>query len=94
MPLTPFTPGQRVRITHAVPRQSQALTSITEGTVTRYYQGKTGSWFAHSKDHKLWLDRLEIVKDNGELAVINLDRFTTVEAIGPAPAAAPAPLPS
>ena len=81
MPMTPFTPGQRVRVTHAVPRQSQTFASVTEGTVTRYYQSKTGSWFAHSKDHKLWLDRLEILKENGEMAVINLDRHTTVEVI-------------
>jgi hypothetical protein len=88
MPMTPFTPGQRIRVTHTVPRQSQTLAAVTEGTVTRYYQGKTGSWFAHSKDHKLWLDRLEILKDNGEQAVINLDRFTTVELLPPAPPAA------
>jgi len=32
-----------------------------------YSQQQTGSWFAHSKDDKLWLDRLLIRKADGEL---------------------------
>jgi hypothetical protein len=85
MDTTVYTPGQRVRITQQVPRVSQDhFVSTVEGTVVRFYQGKTGSWFAHSKDHKLWLDRLEIRKESGELAVINLDQWTRVEALAAA----------
>jgi hypothetical protein len=77
-----YTSGQRIRITQQVPRGNQPpFVSTVEGTVVRSFQGKTGSWFAHSKDHKLWLDRLEIRKVNGELAVINLDRWTSVEVL-------------
>jgi len=74
-----FDVGQRVRITHRVPRLSGTLTSVVEGEVVSYGQSKTGSWFAHSKDKKLWLDRVELRKDDGEIVVVNLDRFTTVE---------------
>ena len=82
MDQTILTPGQRVRITQNVPRQSGAMTTTVEGTVVRAGQGKTGSWFAHSKDHKLWLDRVELRKSDGELVVCNLDQFSTVEQLG------------
>lgn len=76
-----YTPGQRVRVTQQIarPRQGQSIT--IEGVVLRFGQQKTGSWFAHSKDDRLWLDRLEIRKDDGEIVVCNLDRYSRVEAI-------------
>lgn len=82
-----YQPGQRVRITQQVPRATEPMIGTVEGTIIRAYQGKTGSWFAHSKDHKLWMDRLEIQKLNGELAVINLDQYTSVEVLDPDAAA-------
>jgi len=51
----------------------------TQGTVTRFEQRKTGSWYAHAKDDKLWLDRLTIQKDDGEIVVFNLDPLTNVQ---------------
>ena len=81
-----YIPGQRVRVTHNVPRLDRTsgagggtMSTTFEGTVVRFEQQKTGSWFAHSKDHKLWLDRLELRKDDGEIVVSNLDQFTSVE---------------
>lgn len=77
-----YRPGQRVRVIQQIPRQSGTMTTTVEGTVLKYYTGKTGSWFAHSKDHKLWLDRLDLRLDNGELATVNLDQYTQVSVIG------------
>ncbi len=74
-------PGQRVRITQQIPMGSRAQTTTIEGTVVSFSQQKTGSWYAHSKDHKLWLDRLEIRKDDGELVVCNLDQYSRVEVL-------------
>lgn len=74
-----YQPGQRVRVTHQHPRQTGTLTTIVEGVIRRFGQQKTGSWYAHSKDHKLWLDRLELQKDDGELVVVNLDQYSHVE---------------
>jgi len=78
-----YRPGQRVRITQRVVRLDRpgggTMTTAFEGVITRAYQGKTGSWFAHSKDKKLWLDRLELKKDDGEMVVCNLDQFSEVE---------------
>lgn len=80
-----FEAGQRVRITQQVPRQSGTHTITVEGTVLRFGQATTGSWFAHSKDKKLWLDRLELKKDDGELVVVNLDQYSRVEILAAAP---------
>lgn len=79
-----FEPGMRVRVTQQVPRLSGALTTTVEGTVLRFGQQKTGSWFAHSKDDRLWLDRLELRMDDGELVTLNLDQYSNVELVGPA----------
>lgn len=83
-PETIYQPGRRVRITQQVPRQQfggGTMTTTIEGELIRYLQAKTGSWFAHSKDHKLWLERLEVRKDNGELVQVNLDQYTHVDVL-------------
>jgi len=80
-----YTPGQRVRITQQVPHLGNGdptYAATLEGTVVTFTQQKTGSWFAHSKDHKLWLDRLQIRKDDGELVYVNLDQYSSVELLG------------
>ena len=83
-PISPdtLTPGTRVRITKQVARQGQALLNAVEGVVVRSDQRKTGSWYAHAKDDKLWLDRLEIQKDDGEIYVCNVDAHTRIEIVG------------
>lgn len=72
-------PGRRVRVKQQIAQRDQVWTNETEGVVTRYQQAKTGSWFAHAKDDKLWLDRLEIRKDDGELSILNLDQYSVIE---------------
>lgn len=74
--------GKRVRITQRVPRQSGEMSITVEGTVVAVGQGKTGSWFAHGKDNKVWLDRVELRKDDGERIVMNLDRYSSVDVVG------------
>ena len=78
-PTDEFKPGQRVIVTQQIPQRDEVWTTQTEGEVVRYEQKKTGSWYAHSKSHKLWLDRLVLRKDDGELVVFNLDSYTHVE---------------
>jgi len=79
--LTQYSVGQRVRVTQQTPRLQGAITTSVEGTVVRFGQEKTGSWYAHSKDDKLWLDRLELRKDDGEMVVLNLDRYSIVQPV-------------
>ena len=73
--------GTRVRITQHVPRRQGHLKTAVEGSVVRYEQSKTGSWYAHGKDDKLWLDRLVLRRDDGEIVYLNLDQYSVVEAV-------------
>ncbi len=76
-----LTPGQRIRVSQQVPRQTGTLVTTVEGVVVRFGQQKTGSWYAHGKDNKLWIDRVELRKDDGELVVCNLDQYSAIEVI-------------
>ena len=73
-----FDPGQRVVVTQQIPQRDKVWTTQVCGEVVRFEQRKTGSWFAHAKDDKLWLDRLVIRKDDGEIVVFILDAYTHV----------------
>ncbi len=72
-------PGARVRVTQQMPHRDRPWASTVEGRITRYQQAKTGSWFAHAKDDQLWLDRLELELDDGEVTILNLDQYTVIE---------------
>lgn len=82
---TRYTPGQRVRITQQVPRLERrgggTMVTSVEGTIQKFEQRKTGSWYAHSKDHKLWLESVTLKKDDGELVMVNLDQYSNVEVL-------------
>ncbi|MBL0921813.1 MAG: hypothetical protein IBJ10_06765 [Phycisphaerales bacterium] len=83
-----YRPGQRVRIVQQLARVKGATTTTVEGVVRRFGQQKTGSWFAHGRDDKLWLDRIELQKSDGELVVVNLDQYSRVELLEEAPESA------
>ncbi|MEM7626082.1 MAG: hypothetical protein AAF333_10685 [Planctomycetota bacterium] len=74
-----LTPGTRVTVTQQV--QHKGWTTSVTGVIEAAEQRKTGSWFAHAKDDKLWLDRLILKKDDGEIVVCNLDRYSRVELV-------------
>lgn len=74
-----LTPGATVRVTQQIPHRSYTWTNETRGTIVSYEQKQTGSWYAHSKSDKLWLDRLSIRKVDGELLTLNLDEYSHVE---------------
>lgn len=73
--------GDRVRVTQQIARVRGVWTNTVEGVVVNMGQAKTGSWFAHAKDDRLWLDRLELKRDDGELVVLNLDQYSRIEKI-------------
>ena len=76
-----YRPGLRVRVTQQLPHRDTTWVSRVEGVITRYRQAKTGSWFAHAKDDQLWLDRLELRLDDGEITVLNLDQYSVIEEV-------------
>ena|SRR5688572_6013288 len=76
-------PGAIVEVTQQIPHRDRVWTNRIRGTVVSYQQKQTGSWFAHSKDDKLWLDRLVLRKEDGEITSLNLDDYTHLEVIRP-----------
>ena len=76
-----FVPGQRVTVTQQIPQRNEVWTTRVTGRVVRFQQRATGSWFAHSKDCKLWLDRLMLRKDDGEIVECVLDPYTHVDVL-------------
>lgn len=82
-PRKQLLPGTRVRITQQIAARQYSMSSVIEGVVVAYGQRTTGSWYAHSRDDKLWLDRVELRKPDGEVSVLNLDDYSVVEILGP-----------
>jgi len=74
-----FEPGQRVAVVQQIPHRDQVWTTRVEGTVHACEQRKTGAWFAHARDRHLWLDRLTLVKADGEVVECILDAYSRVE---------------
>ena len=74
-----LTPGTKVRVTQQIAARNYTWTTDVAGTVVQFEQQQTGSWYAHSKDDKLWLDRLTVRKPDGELTTLNLDGFSVVK---------------
>ena len=74
-----LAPGVRVKVTQQIAGRDYTWTSDVCGRVVSYEQKQTGSWFAHSRGDKLWLDRLTLRKDDGELTTLILDEFSHIE---------------
>ena len=81
-------PGAKVKVTQQIAARDYTWTADVVGTILEFEQKQTGSWYAHSKNDKLWLDRLLIRKDDGELTTLNLDDYSHVELLEAAPAGA------
>lgn len=85
MPETPqdvrelLSPGRRVRITQQIPRLSGSNRAQVVGVVLSSEPQKSGSWFAHGKDNKVWVHRVKLEKDDGEIVYLNLDNYSVVE---------------
>ena len=84
-----LTPGARVKVIQQIPARDYAWTSDVKGTVVEFRQKPTGSWFAHSRNDKLWLDRLVLRKDDGEITTLNLDDYSRIEVETPGDAGKP-----
>jgi len=74
-----LVPGFKVKVIQQIAGRDYTWTSEIVGTVVNFSQQTTGSWFAHSKDDKLWLDRLTLQKADGEITTLNLDDYSVVE---------------
>ena len=78
-----LVPGATVEVVQQILHGDDVWTTSVRGTVLAYEQQPTGAWFAHARDDKLWLDRLVICKDDGEISVLNLDQYAVVRVTDP-----------
>ncbi len=76
---TDLVPGVRVKVTQQIAARDYAWSSEVTGVILDFQQKATGSWYAHSKNDKLWLDRLKLRKDDGEVTTLNLDDYSRIE---------------
>ncbi|HEX3357444.1 MAG TPA: hypothetical protein VHS31_10775 [Tepidisphaeraceae bacterium] len=84
-----LVPGAKVKVIQQIAARNHTWTTEVRGTIVEYGQKETGSWFAHSRDDKLWLDRLVIRKEDGEITTLILDDYSNLVIEAPA-AEAPA----
>ena len=73
-----LVPGAKVKVTQQIAARDYTWTSETAGTIVSYDQKETGSWYAHSKNEKLWLDRLTLRLSDGELTSLILDDYSVL----------------
>jgi hypothetical protein len=74
-----LAPGTRVRITQYIVGREEVWQTQVEGAVIRHGPEPTGSWFAHGKDDRFWLDRVRLKKSDGEITTLTLDQNSKVE---------------
>jgi hypothetical protein len=71
--LSGLAPGVKVRVEQSIALRDRVWQHAVEGVVSKVWHEPTGSWYAHGKDGRLWLARIEIAKADGELTLISLD---------------------
>jgi hypothetical protein len=74
-----LVPGARVHVVQQIAARDYTWTTDVRGVVVNFQQKQTGSWFAHSKNDKLWLDRLLLRKEDGEMTTLILDDYSRVD---------------
>ena len=80
-------PGQRIRVLQAIDRREGNWMHELVGTVLSVGAEKTGSWHAHGKDGMLWLHRIRLRKQDGEITTVVIDQHTRVEVLPDLPSA-------
>jgi hypothetical protein len=85
MNIQEIQPGQRIRVFQEIDRREDNWVHDLVGTVLSVSPEKTGSWYAHGKDKKLWLNRVRLRKEDGELTTVVIDRHTRLEILSEEP---------
>lgn len=71
-------PGTRVRVVQTIRRREGQWDTQIEGEVVKHEVRTTGSWYAHAYRGRIWLNRLTLRKDDGELVMLCLDEHSRV----------------
>ncbi|HKQ49934.1 MAG TPA: hypothetical protein VJZ71_17805 [Phycisphaerae bacterium] len=73
-----FKPAQRVRVRQRIRSSGGPWDTEVEGTVVSCAPQPTGSWYAHGKNDRLWLQRLRLRRSDGEIVDLVLDNDSSV----------------
>jgi hypothetical protein len=88
-----LNPGMQVRVAQTIQGGASAKRvewpAQVEGTVLSCEAEPTGSWFAHGRNHRVWLLRLRLRKADGEITTINIDNRSVVTVLADVPQSAP-----
>lgn len=76
-----LSPGTRVRITRRIVGRDGAWDVSVAGEVLRHDEEPTGSWFAGGRGDRLWLSRVRLRRDDGEITTVVLDGATRVDLV-------------
>jgi hypothetical protein len=71
-----FPAGTPVAVRQIVQRRGAAWQSEITGVIESWEERPTGSWYAHGKNDKLWLQRLTLRKMDGEITTVVIDDKT------------------
>jgi len=71
-------PTQRVRVRQRIRSPRGPWDTEVEGTVVSCAPQPTGSWYAHGKNDRLWLQRLRLRRSDGEIVDLVLDSDSNV----------------
>jgi hypothetical protein len=74
-----LAPGDRVRVHQRIRRQDRWKDFAVEGEIIAFERRPTGSWFAHGKNGRLWLNRIVLKKPDGEQSELAVDEHTQIE---------------
>lgn len=78
-----LSPGQRVRIVQRIIGGAATWRTCVEGIVESCEEAPTGSWHAHGKNDRLWLQRVRLRKADGELTSLVIDPQSEVRILSP-----------
>lgn len=78
MAIPELRPSQLVQVVQTIATRDGPWRQEVRGHVLSASPEPTGSWFAHGKGGRLWLDRLRIKKADGEIVDLVLDPTSIV----------------
>ncbi len=76
-----LVPGRKVRVVQSIQTRRGPWQTQIEGEVLSCASQPTGSWYAHGKHDRLWLQRLRLKRTDGEIVDLVLDEDSVVTEI-------------
>ena len=86
--LPDIAPGDRIRVTERIVGHGQTWLTEVEGEVVSVRAEPTGAWYAGAKGDHLWLFRILLRKDDGEISNLIVDQNMGVQILNRAGTAA------